>query len=160
MVVSAPLSDPSSIDSGLSEPVSEAPESSCPSDRPPLLTLMKFIMLGFSAKAWLKSDSLLVSLKLGGVKGDPASPSNRSLLELGKFSMLLFSKLEDPSEVVKLSPEVWKNQIADDEKSKVEIRQTNDKMARMYKAHFFSILDMNQAWFWLCEASFFNEVAA
>ena len=109
MVVSAPLSDPSSIDSGLSEPVSEAPESSCPSDRPPLLTLMKFIMLGFSAKAWLKSDSLLVSLKLGGVKGDPASPSNRSLLELGKFSMLLFSKLEDPSEVVKLSPEVWKN---------------------------------------------------
>lgn len=33
-------------------------------------------------------------------------------------------------------------------------------MARMYKAHFFSILDMNQAWFWLCEASFFNEVAA
>ena len=43
------LSEPSNIDSGLSDPVSDAPESSCPSERPPPLLLIK--IAGFSAKA-------------------------------------------------------------------------------------------------------------
>ena len=88
------LSDPSNIDSGLSDPVSEAPESSWPSERPPpLLLLIK--MAGFSAKAWLNRDSalLLFSLKGGGVKGDSASPSKRRRL-LPNESMLLLSFCE------------------------------------------------------------------